>query len=59
MCHGMNPMARLKKMVSLALDPQLLARLEAWLKEQELPTTKTAVMELALREFLDARERKK
>jgi hypothetical protein len=52
-------MARLKRPTNLALDPELLDRLEAWIARQELPPSKTAVFELALREFLDARERKK
>jgi len=52
MCHCMTTMARFKKMTSLALDPDLLARLDVWLGKQELPTTKTAVLELALKEFL-------
>lgn len=59
MCHIMSTMARLKKMVSLALDPKLIERMEAWIAKQELPPKKTAVIELALREFLDARERKR
>ena len=49
-------MARHKKMTTLALDPELLRRLDAWLKAQELPTTKTAVVEAALRAWLDARD---
>ncbi len=51
-------MARLKKMLSLAIDRPLLERLDAWLEQQEFPPTKTAVVEAALREFLDRRERK-
>ena len=58
-CHGMRTMARLKKMISLALDPDLLKRLETWLAKQEFPPTKTAVIETALRDFLDQRERRK
>lgn len=49
-------MTRTKKMVSFALDPALLARLDGWIERQELSPTKTAVIELALREFLDRRE---
>ena len=52
-------MPRLKKMVSFALDPALLKRLEAWAIKQEFPPTKTAMLEAALREFLDAREKRK
>jgi len=49
-------MPRLKKMVSYALAPELLDRLDAWLASQELPPSKTAVVEMALREFLEKRE---
>ena len=55
----MRTMARLKKMISLALDPDLLKRLETWLAKQEFPPTKTAVIEAALRDFLDAREKRR
>ncbi len=58
-CHGMTNMPRLKKMLSLALDPILLKRLEAWAAKQEFPPSKTAILETALREFLDAREKRK
>lgn len=54
----MSTMTRIKKMVSLALDPALLQRLDAWIKRQEIPPTKTAVLEAALRRFLDAEEKR-
>lgn len=57
-CHVMSTMTRIKKMVSLALDPALLQRLDLWIKSQEIPPTKTAVMEAALRRFLDAEEKR-
>jgi predicted transcriptional regulator len=52
-------MARLKKMVSYALDPDLLKRLDDWIARQEVPPSKTAVIEAALRSFLDTREKRK
>lgn len=52
-------MARLKKLLTFYVEPALLKRLEVWLAKQEFPPTKTAVVEAALREFLDARERKR
>ena len=55
----MTAMPRIKKMVSLALDPDLLRRLDAWAAKQEFPPTKTAVLEAALREFLDKRDKRK
>lgn len=51
-------MGRLKKMMSFALDPQLIERMEAWIGRQDVRMSKTAVIEAALREFLDAREAK-
>lgn len=51
-------MARQKRIVGLALDPALLDRLEAWRLAQDVPPTKTACMEAAIREFLDRREQK-
>lgn len=58
MCHSML-MVRKKQMVSLALDPELIKRLEAWLASQEFPPSKTAVIEASLRAFLDAREKRR
>lgn len=55
----MTTMARLKKMTSLALDPELLKRLGKWIASQDVPPSKTAVHEAALREFLDKREKRK
>lgn len=54
----MKTMPRIKKMVSLAIDHALLKRLNDWLAKQELPPTKTAVVEAALRKFLDAKEKR-
>lgn len=42
---------------SLALDRELLKRLDKWIAGQDVPPSKTAVHEAALREFLDKRER--
>ena len=55
LCHSMI-MTRLKKPVSYALDPRLLDRLDAWIKKQALPPKKTAVIEAALRDYLDGHE---
>lgn len=52
-------MARLKKPLNLAIDPKLLARLDAWIARQDVPPSKTAVLEAALRAFLDAREKRR
>lgn len=52
-------MPRLKKPVATTYDPDLLARLDAWLAKQEFPPSKTVVFETALREFLERRDGKK
>jgi len=49
-------MSRKKKTITLALDPDLLDRLQAWLDKQDLPPTKTKAFEVALRRFLDDEE---
>lgn len=48
-------MARKKIPTNLALDPEILAKVEKWMEKQELPVTKTWVLETALREFLASR----
>ena len=50
---------RRKKPLNLAIDPALLVRLDAWIAKQDVPPAKTAVIEAALREFLDTRERRR
>jgi len=49
-------MARLKKVTGLALDPELLENLEKWRTSQDVPPTKTACFEAAIREFLERRK---
>lgn len=50
-------MARLKKMMTFALDEALMERLWAWRDRQDVPPSKTAVLEVAVREFLERREK--
>lgn len=59
MCYAMDTMARNKTRISLDIEAKLDERLEAWRSKQEFPPTKTAVIEAALREFLDAREKRR
>ena len=49
-------MARKNKPISLAIDPDILDRVELWIKSQELPVTKVWVFEKALKMFLEERE---
>jgi hypothetical protein len=49
-------MARNKKMVSFALDPTILKKLDEWIAAQPVPPSKTAVFEAALKSFLDVKE---
>lgn len=53
----MHSMARLRRPLNLTLDPDLLAELDRWIEEQELKTTRSAVVELALRRFLTSTEK--
>ena len=46
-------MGRNKKMVSYALDPAVLTKLEAWIAQQPVPPSKTAVVEKAITEFVE------
>lgn len=48
-------MARKKTPIGLALDPIILAKVDDWIKAQEAPWTKTAIVEIALKEFLEKR----
>jgi len=57
MCHHMD-MTRHKKMVSYALDPAILRRLDEWRARQDPAPSKTAIIESALRDWLDGRESK-
>lgn len=54
----MHSMARLRRPTNLTLDPDLLAELDRWIDEQELKTTRSAVIELAIRRFLSADSKK-
>lgn len=54
MVHPMLIAPRNKKMVSFALDPALLKGLDEWIARQPVPPSKTAVIEAAIRMFLDA-----
>ncbi len=47
MCYPML-MGRIKKTVGLALDPDLLDQIETWRRAQDVPPSKTAVLEAAL-----------
>lgn len=45
---------RQKKVVTLTLDPDLWEELGAWIAKQEIRHPKNAVVEVALRRFLDS-----
>lgn len=49
-------MARNKKMVTLTLEPETVARLEAWIAAQDFPPAKNAVVEAALKAWLDEKQ---
>jgi Arc/MetJ-type ribon-helix-helix transcriptional regulator len=55
----MQPMARQRKMFSFTLDPEVVEKMKAWLEKQELRSNQSAAVELAIREFLERREKKR
>ncbi len=59
----MQDMGRLRRPTNLTLDPDLLDELDRWISRQELKTTRSAVIEAAVRRFLavesDERELKR
>ncbi len=51
-------MARNKKQIGLALDPELLARFDAWRDRQRFSPSRTEVIEELLSTFLDAEDKR-
>lgn len=49
-------MPRNKKALNVYVAPEILERLELWMKSQEAPWNKTAVVEASLSLFLDKKE---
>ena len=45
-----------RKLTALRLPPDILARLDAFIRGQRMPLSRTSVMELAVREFLEREE---
>ena len=41
-----------RKPINLTLDPAVVAELDEWVAKQELKTTRSAVIELAVKRFL-------
>jgi len=58
MCQRMD-MARAKRMLTMTLDPALVARLDKWIAAQQFPPARNAVIEAAVTAFLDKQEGKK
>lgn len=51
-------MARTKTPLNIYIDAELMARLDKWLSAQTVPPSRTALVEAALRDFLDKKEPK-
>jgi hypothetical protein len=51
----MNP-NRPKQMVTFTIDPDVIKRLKAWIDQQEPQPRQNAVVETALKRFLDENE---
>lgn len=43
----------IKTPVAFRIDPKLLTRLDAWIKAQAVPPSRTAVFEAAIHEFIE------
>lgn len=50
-------MARKKTMATFTISPEVIDRLEAWLKTLEFSPGKSAIVEKAVTEYLDRREK--
>jgi hypothetical protein len=48
-------MVTYRKMFALRLPPDLIEEMDAWCKAQRPPVTKTALVEMVIRDFLIAR----
>jgi len=48
-------MARIRKPITVTLDPALVDRLDEWCRDQEIPPKRAQALDLAIREFLDKR----
>ena len=55
-CHIMS-MPRERKPSTYTLSPAVLALLDEWIAAQEFPPNKSAVVEMALLEFIERRKR--
>ena len=51
-------MPRERKPSTYTLSPAVLALLDEWIAAQEFPPSKSAVIEMALREFIDRRTKR-
>lgn len=56
MVHSMH-MTRRKLPLHIYIDPDLYRRLDEWIAAQDVPPQRTAVVEAAIRAWLDSRER--
>lgn len=52
----MQDMSRIRRPVNITLDPEVIAALDAWIEQQPIRTGRSAVIETAIQEFLDARK---
>ena len=48
-------MSRIRKPVTVTLDPAILKRVDEWCKKQEFTVTRAQAFDVALSEFLDSR----
>lgn len=48
-----------RKPVNLTLDPEVVKKLDAWIEQQPIRAGRSAVVEAAIKEFLDRQPRPK
>lgn len=58
MVQTMLDMGRDRKPINLTLDPEVVRRLDAWIEQQPIRAGRSAVVESAIKAFLDDQEPK-
>lgn len=56
MVQTMLDMGRDRKPINLTLDPEVVRRLDAWIEQQPIRAGRSAVVESAIKAFLDGQE---
>lgn len=54
----MQDMTRIRRPVNITLDPEIIEALDSWIERQQFRLGRSAVIEVAIREFLERAQRK-